>query len=48
MPPRRVNFQSEDERRQYQREYQRDYWHRQKENMDDIEKEKQCLLYNEK
>ena len=44
MPPRHVNFQSEDERRQYQRDYRR----RQKENMDDTEKEKQRLLYNEK
>ena len=48
MPPKRANSQFEDERRQYQREYQREYRCRQKQNMDDTNREKQCVLYNEK
>ena len=48
MPPRCMNFHSDEERRQYKKEYQREYRRRKKEQMDDIELENQHLLHNEK
>ena len=47
MPPRHLNFQSEEEQRQYIRDYQREYRQRKKEQMHDLENGSQHFVHNE-
>ena len=47
MPLRRLNFQSEEERREYKRDYQREYRQRRKEQMHDSENGSQHFVHNE-